>query len=401
MAKPPILYLSYDGLTDQLGQSQVLPYILGLCEMGYSFHIVSFEKPEKYRENRDTIHQIIYDRPIVWHPLIYHKKPPLLSTLFDLIRMQRKALWLVKSQNIGLIHCRSYLAGLTGLKLKRKLNVKFLFDIRGFWADERIDGGIWSITHPVYRRVYNYFKKQEIRMMQEADHIISLTQAGQKEIVSGNLFRGKVAGIPADKITVIPCAVDLKLFDPTKISAEDRDVLRESLGLERARHILVYLGSIGTWYLLKEMLLYFKQFAKESPGSYFLFVTKDDPIVIWSKVKELGLESSQIIISSASRKEVPLYLSIASLGIFFIKPSYSKKASSATKMGEMLAMGLPIITNDIGDIRYIKNPQISIVDFETLKIDKDTTTGENIGLEYFELANGVASYEIVYSNLLK
>jgi hypothetical protein len=64
-------------------------------------------------------------------------------------------------------------------------------------------------------------------------------------------------------------------------------------------------------------------------------------------------------------------------------------------------MGLPIITNDIGDIRYIKNPQISIVDFETLKIDKDTTTGENIGLEYFELANGVASYEIVYSNLLK
>ena len=38
------LFLSYDGLTDGLGRSQVLPYILGLEELGHVFTIISFEK---------------------------------------------------------------------------------------------------------------------------------------------------------------------------------------------------------------------------------------------------------------------------------------------------------------------------------------------------------------------
>ena len=45
-----ILYLSYDGMTDPLGQSQVLPYIIGLTKAGYSFHLVSFEKPDRYNQ---------------------------------------------------------------------------------------------------------------------------------------------------------------------------------------------------------------------------------------------------------------------------------------------------------------------------------------------------------------
>ena len=42
--KGKVLYLSYDGLTDPLGQAQILPYILGLTSLGFSFQIVSFEK---------------------------------------------------------------------------------------------------------------------------------------------------------------------------------------------------------------------------------------------------------------------------------------------------------------------------------------------------------------------
>ena len=38
-----VLYISYDGMTDPLGQSQVLPYLSGLSKEGYSFHLISFE----------------------------------------------------------------------------------------------------------------------------------------------------------------------------------------------------------------------------------------------------------------------------------------------------------------------------------------------------------------------
>ena len=48
-----VLYISYDGMTDPLGQSQVLPYISGLNKHGITFHLISFEKPARFKQNRD------------------------------------------------------------------------------------------------------------------------------------------------------------------------------------------------------------------------------------------------------------------------------------------------------------------------------------------------------------
>ena len=39
-----VLYISYDGLTDPLGQSQILPYLQHLAKESYQFTILSFEK---------------------------------------------------------------------------------------------------------------------------------------------------------------------------------------------------------------------------------------------------------------------------------------------------------------------------------------------------------------------
>jgi glycosyltransferase involved in cell wall biosynthesis len=51
-----------------------------------------------------------------------------------------------------------------------------------------------------------------------------------------------------------------------------------------------------------------------------------------------------------SADEVPSYLSAADVGLSFIKPCFSKLASSPTKNGEYLACGLPLILNaGIGD----------------------------------------------------
>jgi hypothetical protein len=46
-----ILYIAYDGMTDPLGQSQVLPYISGLSKLGYQFTLISCEKPEHTIKN--------------------------------------------------------------------------------------------------------------------------------------------------------------------------------------------------------------------------------------------------------------------------------------------------------------------------------------------------------------
>ena len=41
-----VLYLSYDGMTDPLGQSQVIPYLSHISE-NFKITIISFEKKKK------------------------------------------------------------------------------------------------------------------------------------------------------------------------------------------------------------------------------------------------------------------------------------------------------------------------------------------------------------------
>jgi hypothetical protein len=45
-------------MTDPLGQSQVLPYIINLTKENYNFHLVSFEKPDRFKKNKSLIKKI-------------------------------------------------------------------------------------------------------------------------------------------------------------------------------------------------------------------------------------------------------------------------------------------------------------------------------------------------------
>ena len=56
--------------------------------------------------------------------------------------------------------------------------------MRGFWADERVDGKIWKKEKFPFNKIYNYFKKKELQFFSEADHTVSLTFNGKNEIHS-------------------------------------------------------------------------------------------------------------------------------------------------------------------------------------------------------------------------
>jgi glycosyltransferase involved in cell wall biosynthesis len=338
-------------MTDPLGQSQVLPYLKGLSKNGYNFHLISFEKPDRFKAHESTIKNICKDANIEWHPLGYTKRPPVFSTLWDVRKMKALALKLHKQHHFELVHCRSYLSALVGLHFKNRLEVPFLFDMRGFWADERVDGKIWELKNPLYRTIYNFFKKKEKQFFRESDHIISLTHNGKKEII-GNIC----PELSEQKITVIPCCVDLELFNPEKIKSEEQQQLKNKLGINENEYILGYVGSIGTWYMLPEMLQQFKAIKKTTENVRFLFVTGETKEAIFEEATKNGIDSSDLIITSCLHKDVPLHVSLFNAGIFFIRPTYSKKASSPTKQGELMAMGIPLICNaGVGDTDRIVN----------------------------------------------
>lgn len=390
-----ILYISYDGLTDPLGQSQILPYITALSKEGYHFTIISAEKREKFDlQRKELIKSQIQSLPITWMPILYHKKPPILSTIFDLWKMYQKAKNLVTHDKFHLVHCRSYLSALIGERLFEKFQIPFLFDMRGFWADERIDGKLWKLQNPLYRAIYQFFKKKEKDFLQKAAFTISLTYNAKNEIHTWKGFEK----VP---IAVIPCCVDTELFCPQQIT-------------NKAQALTIsYVGSIGTWYLLKEMLIFYKLLLQKYPETQFLFITTEPAQVILQEAEKLQLPLQQIKIQKAERYEVPILLAQSHLAVFFIKNSYSKKASSPTKMAEILAMGIPIITNNIGDNallfeKYNYGYLLNDLSTESMQkaieqipeiLKKQAENLRAIAKDYFDLMKGITTYKQVYEKI--
>ena len=397
------LYITFDGLSDPLGQSQILPYLCGIAANGFHIHILSCEKKERLEKEKDVILASIGALPITWNYIYYDPNAGTLSRFQYIFRIKALAKKIRKEKKINLIHCRSYLASLIGLSFKLKYNIPFVFDMRGFWADERIDGGIWKKTNPVQFFFYNYFKKKEKQFILQSNAIVSLTNAGVTE-----LGKNYPRELLAQKTTIIPCCTNTQLFSRTSQTS--------SLNLNSISsndHLLIYTGSIGTWYYTREMIdcvLAWKEFI---PSIKLLVLTKDKEeldLILSSYTPE---QRDLIVSASSSHKDVASYLSLAKAAIFFIKPSYSKIASSPTKMAECWAMDLPIITNSgIGDNDLYFNQHaggILLDDFTTkayvaachtyLALSNKSGIYRQIALNYFDTTMAISKYTSIYKSL--
>lgn len=402
-----ILYITYDGLTDPLGQSQILPYLCGLSREGYRFTILSFEKKAAYEQNQAKIREILIRNNITWVPMSFTTKPPLLSKLYDAIRMRRMASRLHRQQSFGMIHCRSYPAAEIGLRLKRKTGVRFLFDMRGFWANEKVDGGQWKLNSPLFRTIYRHYKKKEAEFLREADAVISLTVAAKEEM-------HRWPGFEKTNIDVIPCCADLELFDYQKADQQAVQAAREELQIPASARVISYLGSVGSWYMTREMFAFFRQLREKHPDFIMLILSKDNPERIRQDAQEAGVPHEAIRIRAAARNELRSLLAICDCSIFFIRPTYSKMASSPTKHAELMGMGLPVICNEIGDTGHIVRdtgtgmivPGFDEKDYQQVidKIDELLAIpAERIRLsafQYFDLEEGIRRYSAIYKRLL-
>jgi glycosyltransferase involved in cell wall biosynthesis len=405
-----ILYISYDGMTDNLGQSQVIPYLIGLSKLGYNITILSCEKHENYKLKQEQIATILSNNNIHWSPINYTASPPILSTIKDIVALRKKAKYLQSQTKFDIVHCRSYISAKIGVWMKQKYGTKFVFDMRGFWADERVDGGIWNLKNPIFYIVYKYFKYLENRYLLYSDYIISLTYTAKEFLLN------KTSSFSQSlKIKVIPCCADLEHFKQSENIKFQTLELRKKLDIDKNDFVLSYLGSLGTWYMQEEMFDFFKTLLIVKPQSKFLFITTDSPEYIYSIAKVKNIPKESILVRKASRDEVPVYISLSDVSIFFIKPLFSKKASSPTKMGEILAMGVPIVCNsNVGDVESImknsnsgwlinnfsQNEYKSIINnmLNDLPLNKDDL--RNTALKYYSLEDGIIKYNEVYKNMI-
>ncbi len=404
-----VLYMSYDGMTDPLGQSQVIPYLQGLSKLGFHFTLISFEKKERFNKSGNQISELLKQSNIDWVPLYYTKNPPILSTIYDVVRLRSKAFKLYKQKKFQIVHCRSYISSLVGLVMKKKFGVKFIFDMRGFYADERVDGGLWKLNNPLYKMVYDFFKRKEKQFLSNADYTICLTENGKREIQSWK----EIPNQPIS-IQVIPCCADLEKFSPAQVDKTKLQELRTQFSIHENDFVLSYLGSVGTWYMLDEMLDFFRCLLEKKPNAKFLFITNEPASLILDRSQEKNIPTDKFVITPSPHPLVPTYLTLSSVSIFFIKPVFSKRASSPTKQGEIMGMGIPYVCNtgvgDVDEITVDTNSGFAIKEFSKKeyeyaiqKILTERMISEKIrqgGIKYFSLEQGVVKYFYVYQNIL-
>ena len=404
---PQVLFTTYDGLTDPLGQSQILPYYKGLSKKGFQITILSCEKRELFNNNQELIQSICDEFNIDWQYEFYTKNPPIISTVIDLQKLKKKALKLHESKQFHIVHCRTVVTTNIGFALQEK-GAKFIFDIRGFWADERVDGKLWDLNNPLFKIIYSHFKKKESKAYQSADYVITLTENAKNHLA-------KTYGLNSNIISVVPCTVDLNHFKSNdQLNAKSKE-LKKELGLLDNSPIICYSGSLGTRYMIDEMLSCFKTISKKIEQAAFLVITHSDSTELKIKIEQLDLKD-KVVLTSTTYSEIPAYLLVADIALYFIFAGNSGKAVSPTKQAEFLSLGIPIITNSgIGDTEDIINKNkvgVVIDSFNATSFNSVTnqisglmnlTKGEmtNIAQQKFDLNEGISTYETVYKKLLK
>lgn len=335
------IYISMTGMTEALGESQVVQYILELAKNNTIF-LLSYEKPtdpQKYIRMKKKLN----DAGIQWKYFKYSNRFGILSTSWQISCGFFTLVKWIKVEKIQLVHTRSLVPAVIGMLLKLFFKTKLLFDIRGFAIDEKImDGRLKEKSW-----LTSFLKKLEIKVFRKADHIVTLTHVS-KPIIAKKYVVGE------KNITVIPTCANVELFKPVTLT--EKLILKEQLGFSQDDVIILHNGSLNGWVDFDAELKLFKQLSLLKRNIKFLFLNKGQHDLIRSFINKYELESSLCKIVGVDFDQVIKYLNISDLCVFFIKPSFAKQASAPTKFAELVASHLYSVTNtNYGDMTYYLN----------------------------------------------
>lgn len=392
-----VLYLSYDGLLEPIGHSQVFEY-LRLLAKDHRITLVTFEKAADWgdAERRGALQEMAAAAGIRWEPLRYHKAPAGFAKLYDIAAGFLLGAALILRHKIDVVHSRSGGPALAmAWPLSRLLGSRLIFDLRGFWADQRADSGMWSRDSFQFR-VADWFQR---RALKDSDCVVSLTHAG---VAVAERFPYMIGA--GQRFEVIPTCVNLELFRNRDAAPSVRPF---SLGI---------VGSVGVWYLLDDMLDCFRRLRAARPDARLLIVTRDDHDAIRRRLAAAEVPLECVEFAAVPHEEIPAVMSRLDAGIFLLKRAPSMSGVAPTKLGEFLACGVPCLANTgIGDVERILSEDrvgVTLSDFSPAEKDRAVRRLLELASEagvrgrcvesarrWFSLEKGAAAYDRIYREL--
>lgn len=336
------LYVTTLGLMDNLAVTQILSYLEGLSEKRIKINILSFEKKHNLK-NRILVEKLerrLLNLDIKWNRLVFQKR---WGNLINILMGFIKSWQIVKKRHISIIHARALIPIFIAWPLAKILKIKLIFDrrdtIKGYLVDNVNKKNIFSIS--IFSKMLEALEKFMIR---NSNATIVLSEKVLRILREDSYFnRGK------NIFEAIPCCTDLNRFNKN-IS---KNIINK-IDLSK-RFVMTYLGSLGTCYLLEEMIGFYKVLKRKKENAFFFIISNIEKEYVENVLKKENLfPGHDYMIINVKPEEVPVYLGMSDCSIMFIKSSGSKIGSSPTKFGESLAAGVPVIINEgIGDTEDI------------------------------------------------
>jgi glycosyltransferase involved in cell wall biosynthesis len=228
--------------------------------------------------------------------------------------------------------------GLAGISLGRYFGVPFVFEVRDLWPEGLIDLGL--LKNPL---AILWLRRMAQKIYTAASQIVTLSPGMKEGIVK--------AGIPAERVTVIPNACDLDLFRPDL----DISYWHQKLGLG-GHFAAIYFGAMGKANGLEYIIEAARILMQRRKHHIAIILLGDggQRPELEKMAKDYGL-TNVIFAGPISRDEVARLVAACQICMTVIRPS-KNNTWSPNKMFDALAAGKPVLVNVpgwLGDI--VKN----------------------------------------------
>jgi PEP-CTERM/exosortase A-associated glycosyltransferase len=225
------------------------------------------------------------------------------------------------------------LNAVAALRAGKKFGIPVVYEVRAFWEDAAVDHG----TAKEFGLRYRATRALETWALKRADAVTTICEGLRKDIVA--------RGIPADKVTVIPNAVDIDKFS---VGGSADEQLKEKLGLAGSR-LIGFIGSFYAYEGLDVLLRAVPALAARLPDLRVLLVgggPQDG--ALRQLAKELGIEDKVVFTGRVPHDQVQKYYDLLDVLVY---PRLSMRLTDLVtplKPLEAMAQGRILAASDVG-----------------------------------------------------
>ncbi len=297
-----VTYLSMDPVTSTVGASQVVAYIRRLADRGVLVHLHSFE----YRPD-ERLRLEFEEQGVQWTAHRYGKG----GTLGGLSRVIRLARSIRGAQ---LVHARSDMAAAAAMLARVD---RWLWDVRSFWADQKVATGVFSQRSPQAR----LFRRIEQEAARRSTRILGLTASA-----IGELERRYGSSV-SDRAAVVTTCVDRQRFKIFPLPAT---------GPVR----LLLAGTLNRYYDVPLMIEFVRAVARRTTVELVVAAPGETS---WDE----ELARAGATFTRVEPIEMPALVASCHAGLSVCRDDagVSLLAAMPTKIGEFLAVGRPVVVN--------------------------------------------------------